>query len=254
MSNGEIAAGDGRTLSIRGQQFPRGLGVHSPSALTYALDGTDQAFTATIGIDDETAGPGSAAFQVWTDGTLQYTSPVLTGTSPPLPINIALNGARSLRLVTTDGGNGNSYDHADWAGSTITSTSSTPTATAPPTTAPPTASPPPSAPPTASPAPTAPPTSAPPTTAPPAPAQVKVTKVLTIIEENHSLAQMQAGMPYLYGMAQRYAYADNWTAETHPSFPNYLALAGGSTFAVTDDADPSRLSRSSWNLRWRSPA
>ena len=65
-----------------------------------------------------------------------------------------------------------------------------------------------------------------------------VTKVLTFVEENHSLAQMQLGMPYTYGLAQQYGYATNWAAITHPSLPNYLAMAGGSTYGVTDDARP----------------
>jgi acid phosphatase len=63
--------------------------------------------------------------------------------------------------------------------------------------------------------------------------------VLTIVEENHSLAQMKAGMPYLYGLAQRYGYANNWAAIRHPSLPNYLAVAGGDTFGVVDDGPPS---------------
>jgi hypothetical protein len=66
-----------------------------------------------------------------------------------------------------------------------------------------------------------------------------VTKVLTFVEENHSLAQMQAGMPYVFSQAQQYAYADHYTAITHPSLPNYLALAGGSTFGIADDSGPS---------------
>lgn len=67
----------------------------------------------------------------------------------------------------------------------------------------------------------------------------RVTKVLTIIEENHSLTQMKSGMPYLFGLAQRYGYADHYTAIAHPSLPNYLAIAGGDTFGVTNDAEPS---------------
>jgi hypothetical protein len=66
-----------------------------------------------------------------------------------------------------------------------------------------------------------------------------ITKVLTIVEENHSLAQMKVGMPYLYGLAQRYGYANNWAAIRHPSLPNYLAVAGGDTFGVVDDGPPS---------------
>jgi phosphatidylinositol-3-phosphatase len=66
-----------------------------------------------------------------------------------------------------------------------------------------------------------------------------VTKVLTIIEENHSYGQMKAGMPYLFGLSKKYGYARNWTAITHPSLPNYLALTGGSRFGVTSDSPPS---------------
>ena len=66
-----------------------------------------------------------------------------------------------------------------------------------------------------------------------------ITKVLVIVEENHSLTQMRLGMPYLYGVARRYGYATDYRAATHPSLPNYLAISGGSTLGVTDDEPPS---------------
>ncbi len=66
-----------------------------------------------------------------------------------------------------------------------------------------------------------------------------VTKVLVVIEENHSLSQMKTGMPYLYSAAEKYGYATHYTAITHPSLPNYLAIAGGSTFGLADDLPPS---------------
>jgi hypothetical protein len=69
-------------------------------------------------------------------------------------------------------------------------------------------------------------------------ARTGIRKVLTIIEENHSLAEMRSGMPYLYGLAKRYGYATDYRAIRHPSLPNYLAIAGGSTFGVTDDENP----------------
>ena len=68
---------------------------------------------------------------------------------------------------------------------------------------------------------------------------VAPTKVLTFVLENHSLAEMQAQMPYLNGLAAKYSYATNWTAISHPSLPNYLALVAGSTFGITDDKNPS---------------
>ncbi|HEX4687937.1 MAG TPA: alkaline phosphatase family protein [Nocardioides sp.] len=64
------------------------------------------------------------------------------------------------------------------------------------------------------------------------------TKVLVVIEENHSFDQMRSGMPYLAGLSERYGYATQWHAITHPSEPNYLAIAGGSTFGITDDEPP----------------
>lgn len=65
-----------------------------------------------------------------------------------------------------------------------------------------------------------------------------IRKVLVIVEENHGLTQMLQGMPYLAGLAQQYGYATDDMAVAHPSLPNYLAIAGGSTFGVTDDASP----------------
>jgi len=66
-----------------------------------------------------------------------------------------------------------------------------------------------------------------------------VTKVLVFMEENHSLAEMQSGMPYTFGLAKQYGYATAYKGITHPSLPNYLAIAGGQTFGVTDDNGPS---------------
>ena len=66
-----------------------------------------------------------------------------------------------------------------------------------------------------------------------------VTKVLVFIEENHSLSQMTAQMPYTYSLAQRFGYATSYTAIRHPSLPNYLAIAGGQTYGITNDDPPS---------------
>jgi hypothetical protein len=64
------------------------------------------------------------------------------------------------------------------------------------------------------------------------------TKVLTIIEENHSYAKAKTGMPYLASLGRKYAYSSNWSAATHPSLPNYIAIAGGDTFGVRTDKEP----------------
>jgi hypothetical protein len=66
-----------------------------------------------------------------------------------------------------------------------------------------------------------------------------VTKLLVVVVENHSLAQMARSMPFTFSLAERYGYADHYTALRHPSLPNYLAIASGSTNGVTDDGSPS---------------
>ena len=64
-------------------------------------------------------------------------------------------------------------------------------------------------------------------------------KILVIMEENHSLQQVfPSGMPYLWSLAQRYAYATDWTDVAHPSLPNYLAIFAGSAFNDPQDCPP----------------
>jgi hypothetical protein len=77
------------------------------------------------------------------------------------------------------------------------------------------------------------------TPTPVAAGRTQATKVLVVIEENHSYSQMRRGMPYLARLSDTYGYATNWRAVAHPSEPNYLAIAGGTTFGISDDAPPS---------------
>lgn len=81
----------------------------------------------------------------------------------------------------------------------------------------------------------------------PTPTVVAHHKVMVIVEENHSEADVMSGMPYLTGLASKYGHASDYTAITHPSLPNYIAIGAGSTLGVADDADPAshRLTSSS---------
>lgn len=121
-SNGEQAQFDGRALTIGGQVFAKGLGVHSDSAITYDIGGACQVFTSVLGVDDETNideanKRGSVVFQVYGDGRLLYESPVLPGYYGTNPVRATadLTGVQTLQLVVTDAGDGKNFDHADWA-------------------------------------------------------------------------------------------------------------------------------------------
>ncbi|HVT90261.1 MAG TPA: NPCBM/NEW2 domain-containing protein, partial [Tepidisphaeraceae bacterium] len=115
-SNGETGATDGHTLALNASGYLKGLGAHAASDVTYNISGGGYtSFQSDIGVDEEVGNGGSVVFQVYVNGTLQYTSPKLTGSSATVPVNIALSNATTLRLVITDSGDGNAYDHADWA-------------------------------------------------------------------------------------------------------------------------------------------
>ncbi|MEF2279021.1 NPCBM/NEW2 domain-containing protein [Deinococcus sp. YIM 134068] len=118
-SNGEQKAGDGKPLTLNGRTYTQGYGVHAGSELKFSLKGTNGAscnnFTAEVGVDDEVGSRGSVVFQVYGDGIKLYDSGVMTGTSATKRVNVGVVGRQELRLVVTDGGNGISYDHADWA-------------------------------------------------------------------------------------------------------------------------------------------
>lgn len=59
------------------------------------------------------------------------------------------------------------------------------------------------------------------------------------VVENHSLAQMKAQMAHTFSLARRFGYATGYSAVSHPSLPNYLAILGGRTYGIGDDGPPS---------------
>ena len=129
MSNGETLAGDGHPISVAGMHYSKGLGVHAGSALLFAI-AANCTLSARVGIDDETSGRGSTQFEVWNGTSARlYQSPVKTGGQPATALSVPLTGVTSLRLVVTDGGDGNNSDHADWADAKVTCGSLSPPAT-----------------------------------------------------------------------------------------------------------------------------
>ncbi|WP_407639521.1 NPCBM/NEW2 domain-containing protein [Kitasatospora azatica] len=118
-SNGDWSAADGRTLSIRGAGYAKGLGTNAASSVGFTLNGSCRHLVTDVGVDDETNGAGSVDFQVFADGRKVADSGLLTGKDPARTLTADLTGAQQLRLVVTDGGDGTSWDHADWAGAKL---------------------------------------------------------------------------------------------------------------------------------------
>nr|WP_321378749.1 NPCBM/NEW2 domain-containing protein [uncultured Bacteroides sp.] len=107
---------DDNIMTIAGKTFERGFGTHAESSLFIQLDGKANSFTAQVGIDDEVKGRNSAVeFIVYGDGVKLWSSGVMHEGDTARPCNVKLSGVKKLGLVVTEGGNGNSSDHADWA-------------------------------------------------------------------------------------------------------------------------------------------
>ncbi len=63
--------------------------------------------------------------------------------------------------------------------------------------------------------------------------------VYVVILENKEYGSMvgNADAPYINSMISEYGLATDYTALTHPSLPNYIALLAGDTLGVRNDAD-----------------
>ncbi|MCZ1006939.1 NPCBM/NEW2 domain-containing protein [Streptomyces lydicus] len=111
---------DGHPLTIQGATYSQGLGAHAYDEVTYDLGGSCSALTVDVGLDDEVGANGSVVFQIYRDATKVADSGLMTVDQPAKRLTADLTGGSQLRLVVTDGGNGNDSDHADWGGPQIT--------------------------------------------------------------------------------------------------------------------------------------
>lgn len=68
----------------------------------------------------------------------------------------------------------------------------------------------------------------------------RLSHVFVIVMENHSAAQIlhDPAAASIDALARRYAYAADYSAVTHPSLPNYIALTSGALHGITDDRNP----------------
>ncbi|MFI6678480.1 NPCBM/NEW2 domain-containing protein [Kribbella sp. NPDC050470] len=119
-SNGEDGAADGNPITLDGVQYAKGLGTHAPSTVSVRIGGNCTTYTAKVGVDDEMEDRGKVSFKVLVDGVAKYTSDLLTGTSPTANVSVDITAGQTLTLQVTDGGDGITSDHADWAEAKVT--------------------------------------------------------------------------------------------------------------------------------------
>lgn len=125
-SLGVDAGLDGAKIKIANENggtttYDRGICAHAASTVVYDLTGNVYSeFSAYIGVSDasnnNSKNASSVAFEVKVDGVSLYKSSVMKMSTPAEKISVAIPiGAKTLELITTDGGDGNTGDHSAWA-------------------------------------------------------------------------------------------------------------------------------------------
>ncbi|RDY27314.1 DUF5011 domain-containing protein [Romboutsia weinsteinii] len=107
----QLTGEDGKAVT-----YARGIGAHAPATIIYDLTDKDYAyFTSYIGIDRAMHDRvGSVEFEVYVDGEKKFDSGLMNSRDTQKYIEVDINDAKELKLVVTDGGNGNGSDHATW--------------------------------------------------------------------------------------------------------------------------------------------
>ena len=126
LSNGETGAADGRTLTVNGTAYAKGIGVHADSAVHVYLGRSCPLFIASVGVDDEiSSADASVRFQVYGDGRLLAYSGVKRAADGPTRMIVPTGGYSTLELRVADArDHGISFDHADWGAATLVCTGS----------------------------------------------------------------------------------------------------------------------------------
>ncbi|MCP5536400.1 MAG: NPCBM/NEW2 domain-containing protein [Akkermansiaceae bacterium] len=104
----------GKTITVNGQSYKKGIGAMSGSEIVYELDGSWDKLSGHVGMDDEVGDSGTVMFRVYADGKVIFESPVQTGKSVKQLMELNLKGVKELRLVLLDTGDGSENDHGDW--------------------------------------------------------------------------------------------------------------------------------------------
>ncbi len=107
-------------LRIADKEYARGLGHHAAGEITVPLNGKFTLFQAEVGVQWQGGGRGSVVLQVWVDGEKRCDSGRMTDSDAARPVEVALAGAKEMRLVATDGGDGFACDMANWAEARLT--------------------------------------------------------------------------------------------------------------------------------------
>jgi hypothetical protein len=106
----------GGPLTLGGKTYPKGLGMHARTEMTFALGGAYSQFHTLVGVDDSAGRLGHVVFRVHADDEVVYESDPMRGGDTPLTLALDVTAAQTLTVAADFGdpliGSGN---FADWA-------------------------------------------------------------------------------------------------------------------------------------------
>ena len=96
-----------------GNKCPRSLYAQAETTIIYDLPAGYSTFVAAAGLGTQSES-SSVVFKVFVDEKEKFSSGVFRCGSATRILTIDIKGARKLKLVTTDAGDGIGYDYAWW--------------------------------------------------------------------------------------------------------------------------------------------
>jgi hypothetical protein len=116
----------GSPMRIGEQTYERGLGHHASGEIFVPLNGQFVEFRSQVGVQWQGGGKGSVIFRVLVDGQIVFESDAMSDSDPARVVQVPVAGARELRLVADNAGDGIACDMANWANSRLVADSSAP--------------------------------------------------------------------------------------------------------------------------------
>jgi len=108
---------EGKTITIGGRKFDKGVGTHVQSVLYIDLKGGATRFAAQVGVDDEVNGSTvpTLVFRVCGDDRKLWESSVMHAGDAAQSVDVDLTGVKTLMLYAFNPTGNVDFGHADWA-------------------------------------------------------------------------------------------------------------------------------------------
>ena len=104
----------GKTLTVNGEAYEHGVGVHSRSSLTYDLKGLYREFVTSFGIDDDSGPMADVAVAILVDGKRRFSQTNVRRGELFGPVRLDVTRANRIELIVDFGENGDLQDRFDW--------------------------------------------------------------------------------------------------------------------------------------------